>query len=443
VHGTSLEIPTRFGSSDPERVRMHQSRRSPEREGGPNNPVKQFQFIVLAGALLGGLVSTDAAAQQVAADQGSGEARLQFGWLALDPRLSVRDVGVDTNVFNEANGATRDVTATVGPEVASWVRAGRLYLNGMTTVGWTYFQKSTEQRSIDFSQVGRADLALVRFTPHAGGAYERTRRRPNDEIDARVRQLRTRANGGLAVHPGPRLTLDLSYELRAFDFGEGEFGDVVLAQQLNRSEGEATLSTSWAMTPLTTFVVKGAHRVDEFEAATERDSRSINVMSGLEFKPAALISGSAFVGFRSFSPTRNDLPGFNGLAAAVDLHYTARDRLRLNAAVSRDVDYSFEPELPYYVSTSVRTDAMQAIGGAWDVVGRLAVTRMAYQAFNRIGVVAPDRNDRTWLVGTGVGRRLGTDVRVGVDVNYVTRVSSVAFRDYSGMRVGGSVTYGY
>ena len=86
---------------------------------------------------------------------------------------------------------------------------------------------------------------------------------------------------------------------------------------------------------------------------------------------------------------------------------------------------------------------MQAIGSGWDVVGRVGVTRMAYQAFDRIGSVLPDRTDRTWLVGTGVGRRFGTDVRIGVDVNYVTRVSGAPFRDYSGVRAGGSVTYGY
>ena len=406
--------------------------------------MKHFQLIVSASALLAVLVSADATAQQVVAEQGSGDARLQFGWLALDPRLFIRDVGVDTNVFNSTNATRSDFTATIGPEVASWIRAGRLYLNGMTTVGWTYFQKSTEQRSVDFSQVMRADLALVRFTPHAGGAYERTRKRPNEEIDARVRQLRTRVDGGLAMHPGPRLTLDVSYELRSFDFGDDTgFGDVVLAHQLNRREGEATLSASWAMTPLTTFVVKGAHRVDEFDAATERDSQSVHVKSGLEFKPAALISGSAFLGFRSFSPVQDELPGFNGLTAAVDLHYIARDRLRLNGAVNRDVDYSFEPLLPYYVSTSVETDAMQAIGSGWDVVGRVGLTHMAYQAFERIDNVLPDRIDRTWLVGTGVGRRFGADVRIGVDVNYVTRVSDAPFRDYSGVRAGGSVTYGY
>lgn len=398
---------------------------------------------VLAGAILAGLLSTDASARQVVADDGRAEARLDFGWLALDPRLSIRDVGVDTNVFNTANATRTDFTATVGEELGSWVRAGRLYVSSTTRAGWIYFQKSAEQRSLDFSQVGRADLALVRLTPHVGGAYERTRQRPNDEIDARVLQLRTRANGGVAMHPGTRLTFDLTYEVRTFDFGTGDrFGDVRFAHELNRREGEATLVTNWAMTPLTTFVVKGARREDDFESADERNSRSFSVMSGLEFKPLALVSGTALVGFRSFSPVRDDLPGFNGLTAAVDLHYIARDRLRLVTTVNRDVDYSFEPNLPYYVTTGVRTEATQALGGSWDVVGRIGLTYMAYQAFDQPGIETAGRRDRSLLVGTGIGRRLGQDLRIGVDVNYVTRGSSVPFREYSGVRAGGSVTYG-
>ncbi len=71
---------------------------------------------------------------------------------------------------------------------------------------------------------------------------------------------------------------------------------------------------------------------------------------------------------------------------------------------------------------------MQAIGSGWDVVGRVALTLMAYQGFDRVDNVLPDRTDRTWLVGTGVGRRFGADVRIGVDVNYVTRVSDAPFR---------------
>ncbi len=399
---------------------------------------------VLAGAILAGLLSTDASARQVVADDGRAEARLDFGWLALDPRLSIRDVGVDTNVFNTANATRTDFTATVGQELGSWVRAGRLYVSGTTRAGWIYFQKSAEQRSLDFSQVGRADLALVRLTPHVGGAYERTRQRPNDEIDARVLQLRTRANGGVAMHPGTRLTFDLTYEVRTFDFGTGDrFGDVRFAHELNRREGEATLVTNWAMTPLTTFVVKGARREDDFESADERNSRSFSVMSGLEFKPLALISGTALVGFRSFSPVRDDLPGFNGLTAAVDLHYIARDRLRLvtrpsiatsttrSSRTCRTTSRRASERRPRRRSVDRGTSWGGSVSPTWPI--RRSISRAS-----RRPVVATAR----WLVGTGIGRRLGQDLRIGVDVNYVTRGSSVPFREYSGVRAGGSVTYG-
>jgi hypothetical protein len=380
---------------------------------------------------------------QVPSDQGSAEARFRAGGLAVDPRFFIRDVGVDTNVFNETNDPVRDVTATAGPEIRTWLRAGRLFASGTTTVGWTYFQKSRRQRSVDFQQAGRVDVALVRVTPHFAGAFERTRRRPNDEVDIRVRQIRSRASAGVAVHPGPRLTLDFNYEQRAFDFGDGEFGDVALAAALNRTEQEATASAAWALTPLTTFVVKGSHRTDTFDISENRNSRSVSVMPGLEFKPLALISGTAYVGVRSFEPTRDALPGFTGLTAAVDLRYIAQDRLRIDVRMTRDIDYSFEADLPYFVATGGQVEAVQALGGGWDVVGRAGGTRMAYEALDRGAVLIDGRVDRAWLAGVGIGRRIGSDVRVGVDVNHVTRRSTQASRRYAGMRAGGSVTYGF
>ena len=58
------------------------------------------------------------------------EARMHLGPLALTPRFSVRNLGVDTNVFNSANLPTRDFTATFGPGVDTWLRIGRARLSG-------------------------------------------------------------------------------------------------------------------------------------------------------------------------------------------------------------------------------------------------------------------------------------------------------------------------
>ena len=58
----------------------------------------------------------------------------------------------------------------------------------------------------------------------------------------------------------------------------------------------------------------------------------------------------------------------------------------------------------------------------------------------RLERISYDRNRDTrmdaWLV------MLGTSVRVGVDLAYYKRNSPIALRDYDGLRVGGSFTYG-
>ena len=52
-------------------------------------------------------------------------ARLQFGPLALQPRFALTNVGVDTNVRNEADAPQRDFTMTFVPALDSWLSPRR------------------------------------------------------------------------------------------------------------------------------------------------------------------------------------------------------------------------------------------------------------------------------------------------------------------------------
>ena len=53
------------------------------------------------------------------------------------------------------------------------------------------------------------------------------------------------------------------------------------------------------------------------------------------------------------------------------------------------------------------------------------------------------RTDNVVFYGGGVGYRLGPDTRLGFNVDYYTRRSDVSIRQYEGLRVGSSVTYGF
>jgi hypothetical protein len=369
------------------------------------------------------------------------DARIHVGGLALDPRLAVRNVGVDTNVFNDAEGEVQDFTAMVGPVLDAWLRAARLHLTSSSSVTWNYYQKSTTERSFDAAQFGRADLDLGQVTPHVSGSIERSRQRPNLEIDARVLQRTTRVGGGLVTHLGAKLAIDLAAEARDIQFDDVTFDGVNLSETLDRRETGAGVTAAYTLTPLTNLIVRASARQDRFDDSTIRDTDMVSVVPGLQFKPLALISGSAFVGFRSFKPRSSEVPAFQGAIADVDLRYVLRDLTRFTMAVVRDVDYSYEPTEPYYVSTGLTATVTQSLGSAWDVVVRGSLTRLDYRALMN-EPVAP-RRDHVDAYGVGVGRRLGSDIRLGFDVNRVARQSTLEERSYAGVRAGGSVTYGF
>lgn len=375
--------------------------------------------------------------------ESAGEARIKWGPLSLDPRLTIGNVGVDTNVFNDADAPVRDVTATVGPAVDSWIRIARLDWSGTSTVTWNYFREATSQRSFDLGQSGRVGLDLGRLVPFVRGTIGRARQRPNLEIDARVRRDATEMTGGLDLLLGARTRLSFEHGVRDLRFDDATLAGESLARALDRRETLTAVRARRALTPLTTFVAEGQAREDRFRYSPDRDSDSIKVTGGLELRPLALISGRAMIGARKFEPKSVEVPAFEGVVTDVELGYQVRDLTRFVGVIQRDVDYSFEPSQAYYVSTGLRLSVTQAIGGGWDVVAHAARTELSYR--ERLDGVAVERGrrDRVRAYGLGVGRRLGAEIRLGVDLEYVTRSSSVRIRTFEGLRGGGSFSYGF
>ncbi len=234
---------------------------------------------------------------------------------------------------------------------------------------------------------------------------------------------------------------------RRLSFDEDQtIEDVRLATALNRTEDLANAAVRVSLTPLTTFVLLVGGEHDRFEFSPLRDSDSIRVQPGVELKPYALISGKASVGYRRFNALAAGVPDFTGVVAAVDVSYTLREMTRFAVAFNRDVDYSYEPTSPYYVSTGGTLTLTQAIGTSWDVVARAGRTRLAYQALTELdGPIGARsaRNDRVFIYSVGAGRHIASDIRVGVAADWIKRSSPIQARTYTGLKIGGSVTYGF
>ena len=389
-----------------------------------------------------GLLLPRGAAAQTTPDP-SENARFRWGALRFTPFLAITEIGVDTNVFNDAEEPQRDTTATFGPGTEYWVRAGRARVSAKSDVQYTWFRDFASQRSLSTNNDLKIEFPMARLTPFVDGVFDHGRVRPGYEIDTRAFRTDSGAGGGLDIGLTTKTGVRLEAHRRRLKYREDEFffGNS-LQETLNRRTDSLGLSWRQKLTPLTTFVVLSEYEKERFDFQSSRDASGVRLMPGFEFDPFALIGGKVFVGYRSFDTADPRLPNYSGVVADVEANYRAKST-RFDVRVQRDVDYSAEEIEPYYLLTDIGVKVTQKVTQRWDVVGTASRQWLDYQRLEGLALSeVPSHADHGYRVGGGVGYMLGTSVRVGVDLAYYQRNSPIALRDYNGLRMGGSFTYG-
>ena len=372
-------------------------------------------------------------------------AKVHLGPLYLTPRMALEELGVDTNVFNNAE-EKRDFTFTLAPRVDLWIPFARRALittNAATDV--VYYQEYSSERSVNPEVRVKGELFLARLTPFVEGSYLLSRQRPNFEIDARSKREERSVRAGAVFRLSPNFSVELAGRQADVEFdADATFNDVNLQETLNRRSQTAMLTVRHAITPLTTLVLRAEGGNDRFALAPLRNADSVRVMPGVEFKPSALISGSGYVGFRRFSPTSDALEPFSGLVANATLGYTLLGSTRFIVNVDRDVTYSYERVQPYYVVDGYGITVRRQIVGRTDVTGGVQRQKYTYRDLLLPGSTPADLNrvdiTRTW--SGSFGYRFGEATRAGIGVLYRERESNSArFRDYEGFRIISTVDY--
>ena len=374
-------------------------------------------------------------------------ARIHVGPFYITPAFLVREAGVDNNVFNQASDPKSDFTMTVTPQAdvaVTFARRGLL----KTTVGTdlVYYANYDSERSIDPAVRVRGEIYAHRLTLFVDDSYLNTRQRPNYEIDVRSRHLENDALAGFDLRLTPKISFELAGKRAITEYdADATFDGTSLQQTLNRETTGGVGTVRYKLSGLTTFALRFDRLEDVFAYSPERDSRSYRITPGVVFKPRALISGSAWVGYRKFTPEHPDvLPPFSGIVADLGLSYTLLGSTTFGVSYHRDLTYSYEVNSPFFVDNSVGLSIRRALGGRLDTIVSADRHVYEYEQLLTLPPVPFDRADTTWVYGANVGYRVRRDMRIGFGGKYYQRDSNaVRFVEYDGLRFGATVNYGF
>ena len=409
---------------------------------GLRNPLTRDAFAGLAFVLL----ATSTTFAQVA-DGGPDPAkvRVRIGPLWMNPSISLPNIGIDTNVFNDSLDATpkRDFTVTASPRTDLWLRLGRTWFSGAISEDIVWYQTYASERSANSSYALAWKAPLNRVVLSTGATWVKTRARPGFEIDARVQRNEPAYTAAVEVRGFAKTFIGVRGRWTRVSFDDSAiFQGRSLSAELDRKGTSAAVTIRHDLTPLTS-VTFGVGRAEErFDFSTARDSTTDDYSVLLSFDPAALLKGSATFGYMNFKPQSTDLPGYQGLTFEVALAYTVLGSTQFTGTLRRDVEFSYDPNQPYYLVTGGGASIAQQIFGPVDVVARAGVQRLAYRTRVGTAIVAPDRTDRLRTYGGGVGFRMGTDLRLGFNIDKERRTSVLTAREYRGLKYGTSITYG-
>jgi hypothetical protein len=396
------------------------------------------------------VVPAVAAAQDTSIDEVRKNARIHAGPFYVTPVMQLKELGVDSNVFNAAGDQQSDFMFNVSPRADIWVPAARRAMfSASVATDLVWYATYDSERSIDPQFAVRGEGYFNRLTLFAENEYLNTRQRPNYEIDLRSRHLENNVLAGGDIRLTPKFSIEVA--ARRFDTSydsDAVFDGTSLQRTLNRKTTGVVATARHKLTALTTVSLRYDNLQDRFEYSPARDSDSYRTMPGLEFKPRALVSGHAFVGYRRFSPRHPELlPEFSGLVSDLGLSYTLMGSTTVGVSFRRDLTYSYEEAQPFFIDSSPGVSVRRALGRRYDVLVTADRHRYEYQDLVvELPVPGPldARVDTTWNYSASFGFRIGQGGRIGFGASYWQRESTtVNFRNYDNLRIGTTATYGF
>jgi hypothetical protein len=368
--------------------------------------------------------------------------RFHAGPIRFNPKLELRNAGKDTNAVLSPLNPVEDNSIVVRGTLAGYLPVRRrLRLYGEGWLDWTYFQSFSTESSWDPGGQGHAELDLGPFTFQGGGGAFQARQLYSIDIDERILRQEKWVNGGLEWRLTRRLVLSGGAEHHEYRFDPSAgINERTTAATLDRNSLIGTAAMRYKLTSMTTAVASADVIEDQFRLAAPGldTTRSYRYLGGLEFGKTAFINGRFLAGVRDFpTSSAGTLPSYSGLAMQGQISWPILTRIRLIGTAQRDV---------YVSSVLVRsveergrnTFVLTSLQGGAEIDLPLSLFGRGTFGFDEAKYLLPtfvqgipfDRVEHLYTVTGALLRRFSDNVRIGGQVTYYRRVSTIPLQSY-------------
>lgn len=351
---------------------------------------------------------------------------LSFGRVRFAPGLTVREIGWDSNVFDEPeeDSPKEDWVAAVQPDVSAFTQLRFVRISAYAGSELTYYRTYDSERSVGHAARARADFLLSRIRPFVGAGETETRTRPNGEIDTRADRQDTEVSGGLAFDLSTHSLLYGSSYLAKTTY-ENAFEDGIdIGRTLTRrgNHYEAGLKTD--ITPLLSVQLFASYQEDVFEFAPTRNAQGWSGTAMFRFAPDAIVTGDVSVGYLDMNFVDPTVKPYRGVVGTVSITYPFLEIGRLSVGLSRAVEYSFDEAQAYYLGQSATVSYTHRLFGEVDAQVRGSRAWFDYAA----RATLPAHTDTLDAAAGSVGYNLRNRTRVAMNYEFARR-RSPAFAD--------------
>lgn len=360
---------------------------------------------------------------------------VRLGRVALAPAL-VATGSRDTNVLRGGNETIDGFESVTVPQLDGFYSAGRFGVHASGAIEFARYPGRDKENFINDQEGFDLGWRQARVEPFFGFYHRNTYARPELEIGNRSDRRLLDTHGGAQIHLSSRMSVRLEGKRGQTNYqADAVYRNTSLREKLNNTHQLLTIAGQYQLTPVTALQVSGERSRDTFEITASRNAKSHAVTGGVLLGSPTFLSGAASIGVRWFEPERPDLKPFTGLVGNGAVSY-GRSAVRITVTGYRDVAYSYDSALAYFVVRSINA-VLAGRAARWDYGGWSEQSQLDYGAAGT--AAGAGRLDKRIQYGGALGFRVGRVTRVGVNVS---QDRSVGGQEWEAWRVSTFLTYG-